>query len=84
MRCWAEKVVRWTLSVALVGVVGWSVGCAKPSRVVVFVPEGEPVQLAEPAKARVYAETSEGRIASDEPVEIPAGWWCLPDPGEGE
>lgn len=50
---------------------------------VVLVPTGEPVQLAEPVKARIYVRTQDGqRIRSDNRVTIPEGYWALPDPGE--
>jgi hypothetical protein len=56
-------------------------GCG--GRRVVIVPQGEPVQLAESVKARVYVTVDGGcRKMSKNKVEIPEGWYCLPDPGE--
>lgn len=53
-----------------------SVGCA--SRVI-LVPHGEPVRLAEPAKAHVWVMDSTGKqVRSQNRVEIPAGWYALP------
>jgi hypothetical protein len=53
-----------------------SSGCA--SRVI-LVPHGEPVRLAEPAKARVWVMDPTGKqVRSQNRVEIPAGWYALP------
>lgn len=51
-------------------------GCA--SRVI-LVPDGEPLLLAEPIKARVLVMSPEGKlIRSQNRVTIPAGWYALP------
>ena len=48
-----------------------------------IVPAGEPVQLAETVKARVYVTVEGGtREMSKNRVVLPEGWYCLPDPGE--
>ena len=53
-----------------------SMGCATK---VILVPEGQPVQLAEPVKAKVYAFDSTGKLVpSSNRVAIPAGWYALP------
>jgi len=52
-------------------------GCVR--RVAVLIPPGEPVQLAEDAKARVYVTIDGKRVRSDNRVTIPEGWWSLPD-----
>jgi hypothetical protein len=53
-----------------------SSGCA--SRVI-LVHHGEPVRLAEPAKARVWVLDPTGKqVRSQNRVEIPAGWYALP------
>jgi hypothetical protein len=57
-----------------------SSGCAKQR--VLLIPPGEPVQLAEPVKARIFVTADGERTESDNRVEIPAGWWALPDPGD--
>ena len=51
-------------------------GCA--SRVI-LVPHGEPVRLAEPARARVFVKDAAGNtVRSQNKVVIPAGWYALP------
>jgi hypothetical protein len=53
-------------------------GCATR---VILVPDGEPVRLAEPVKARVWVIDQKGQsVKSQNRVPIPAGWYALPDP----
>jgi hypothetical protein len=64
----------------LLGLAACASGCGRIR--IIIVPAGEPVQLAEDVKARVFVEVDGKLIQTKEPVTIPAGWWCLPDPGE--
>ena len=48
----------------------------------VLVPDGEPVQLAEPVRAYIYVTVDGERVKGSRRVTLPAGWWCLPDPGD--
>jgi hypothetical protein len=53
-----------------------SMGCATR---VILVPEGQPVMLAEPVRAKVYAFDSKGQLVpSSNRVTLPAGWYALP------
>lgn len=53
-------------------------GCATR---VILVPDGEPVRLAEPVKARVWVVDQKGvSVKSQNRVPIPEGWYALPDP----
>lgn len=46
---------------------------------VILVPDGQPVMLAEPVKARIYAFDSSGKLVpSSNKVVLPAGWYALP------
>ena len=46
---------------------------------VILVPEGQPVMLAEPVRAKVYAFDSKGQLVpSSNRVTLPAGWYALP------
>ena len=69
-----------TLIAILLAASVWLSGCVR--RRVVLVPPGEPVQLAEPAKAHVYVTVEGKRQRSDNRVTLPEGWWCLPEPEE--
>lgn len=53
-----------------------SVGCQTR---VILVPDGQPVMLAEPVKAKVYAFDAAGKLVpSSNKVTLPAGWYALP------
>ena len=46
---------------------------------VILVPDGQPVMLAEPVRAKVYAFDSSGKLVpSSNRVILPAGWYALP------
>jgi hypothetical protein len=48
---------------------------------VLIVPQGTPVQLAEPVKAHVFVVQKDGtKVKSVNRVEIPAGWWAADVP----
>ena len=53
-----------------------SMGCQTR---VILVPDGQPVQLAESVKAKVFAFDSTGKpVPSSNKVVLPAGWYVLP------
>ena len=53
-----------------------SIGCQTR---VSLVPDGQPVQLAESVRAKVYAFDSTGKpVPSSNKVILPAGWYVLP------
>jgi hypothetical protein len=59
-----------------VGLTTTNIGCATK---VLLVPNGTPVRLAEPVKARIFVPDSTGKvIESQNRVTIPAGWYALP------
>ena len=66
------------IAIALVATVSLG-GCV--STKTILIPPGEPVQLAEPVDAYVFVDIDGERMRSDNRVTLPAGWWCLPDPG---
>ena len=45
---------------------------------VILVPNGDPVMLAEPVRARVYAFDKDGKLSGPDKVNLPAGWYALP------
>jgi hypothetical protein len=78
-----RRIPLWKLIAVAVVVIALLSGCGGTRTV--LVPPGEPVQLAEPVKARIYVEVGGQRVRSESPVVLPEGWWCLPDPGpEGD
>ena len=42
------------------------------------MPNGDPVLLAEPVRASVYAFDRDGKLSGPSTVKIPAGWYALP------
>ena len=51
-------------------------GCQQTK--VVLVPSGDPVMLAEPVRARVYAFDKDKKLVGPSKVILPAGWYVLP------
>ena len=45
---------------------------------VVLVPSGDPVMLAKPTKASVYAFDKDKKLVGPSTVVLPAGWYALP------
>ena len=45
---------------------------------VVMVPHGDPVMLAKPVKASVYAFDANKKLVGPSKVTLPAGWYVLP------
>ena len=45
---------------------------------VVLVPSGDPVMLAQPVKASVYAFDADKKLVGPSRVTLPAGWYVLP------
>ena len=53
-----------------------SMGCQTR---VILVPDGQPVQLAEPVRAKVFAFDATGKpVPSSNKVILPTGWYVLP------
>jgi len=51
-------------------------GCQQTK--VVLVPSGDPVMLAKPTTASVYAFDSDKKLVGPSKVVLPAGWYVLP------
>jgi hypothetical protein len=45
---------------------------------VVLVPSGDPVMLAKPTRASVYAFDKDKKLVGPSTVVLPAGWYALP------
>ena len=73
-----HRTLLWMLRLTLLCVLALSAGCVRQR--VVLVPPGDPVQIAEPVQVRVFVTVDGERIMSDNKVELPVGWWALPDP----
>ena len=63
-------------SIVLAALLAMMSGCATR---VILVPNGEPVRLAEPVKAKIFVTDASGKsVESQNRVMIPAGWYALP------
>jgi hypothetical protein len=51
-------------------------GCQQTK--VVLVPSGDPVMLAKPTTASVYAFDADKKLVGPSRVTLPAGWYVLP------
>ena len=51
-------------------------GCQQTK--VILVPSGDPVMLARPTKASVYAVDADKKLVGPSRVTLPAGWYVLP------
>jgi hypothetical protein len=51
-------------------------GCQQTK--VILIPSGDPVMLAEPVRARVYAFDKDNKLSGPSRVTLPAGWYVLP------
>jgi hypothetical protein len=69
--------IRCSIALALIG----SLASCAGTRAVI-VPPNEPVQVAEDAQVRVYVNTKEGRVKSQNKVTIREGQWIVSDPGQ--
>jgi len=73
---------RLMLTATLLCVLGLSAGCGNLVRErVILIPSGEPVQLAECVDVYVYITVGGEKVKTPNRITVPAGWWCLPDPG---
>ena len=70
---------RW-VAVLVVACLAVASGCQRT----VYVPTGEPVRLRATVRAaKVWVLDANGQAIAGT-MDLPAGWYCLPDPGEGQ
>lgn len=55
--------------------------CARV-KTVIFISDGDPVRLREPIKSAPVWVAGDGGVWVPGLIDIPAGWYCLPDPAE--
>lgn len=73
------KQAGWCLALAMMAMLA---GCTTPPAV--YIPAGEPVRIAVTIKrASVEVMLPTGQT-SRRTMDIPAGWYALPDPGDGK
>ena len=73
------KKAGWCL--ALTVLAAWMTGCTAPA---VYVPAGEPVRIAVTIKRATVEVMLPTGQTSRRTMDIPAGWYALPDPDDGK
>jgi hypothetical protein len=66
---------------ALIVLAAWMAGCTTPA---VYVPAGEPVRIAVTIKRATVEVMLPTGQTSRRTMDIPAGWYALPDPDDGK
>jgi hypothetical protein len=64
----------WIAALCTVLALAFASGCART----VLVSEGSPIRTGPNIKGRVYHRTAEGWELSDNCVQVPEGWYCVP------
>ena len=70
-----EKLPRLSRTIWLIALLD-CLGCQMTK--VVLVPSGDPVMLAKPTKASIYAFDANKKLVGPSNVTLPAGWYVLP------
>ncbi len=73
--CNMAKLPRPSKAIWLIGLLT-CLGCQVTK--VALVPSGDPVMLAKPVKASVYAFDANKKLVGPSKVTLPAGWYVLP------
>lgn len=70
-----RRAMRWLIvAVCSALAVAYASGCART----VLVSEGSPIRVGPGMKGRVYHRTADGWEMSDNCVQVPEGWYCVP------
>ena len=70
---------RWVAALVVVGILALS-GCNRT----LYVQPGEPVRLRETIRsAKVWVLDANGKATAGT-MDLPEGWYCMPDPGESQ
>lgn len=70
----APWILTWAAIVFAGLVLGFASGCSRT----VLVPESSPIRIGPETRARVYALDGGEWVLSENRVEIPEGWYCVP------
>lgn len=82
MNCFRNPTRRKTALLAPLCATVFALGCG--STRTVYVRDGEPMRLRQPLpKVKVWVRDKSDKEVPGE-VDIPEGWYALPDPGEPE
>lgn len=67
--------LMWIVTAFAVLVLGLMSGCGSRT---VFIPEDSPIRMGPNARAKVYTLQQGQWILSNNYVQIPEGWYCVP------
>ncbi len=78
-RIFHKKTLKKMKNLDKIFVLALTLMSASCSSRVIYVPNGQPVRLAEPVRAKVWILDSAGnRVKSKNKIIIPEGWYALP------
>ena len=66
--------LTWTAIAFAALALAFASGCSRA----VLVPESSPIRIGPETKARVYTRVGDEWVLSENRVEIPEGWYCVP------
>jgi hypothetical protein len=74
----SHGIVPWTLTWTAIGFAALALAFASGCSRAVLVPESSPVRIGPETKARVYTRAGDEWVLSENRVQIPEGWYCVP------
>lgn len=74
----SSPVLRYLLIATLICFVALALGSASGCSRAVFIPEASPIRVGPDCKTKVYLLINGEWTLSDNKVEIPEGWYCVP------
>ena len=70
--------MRWTLTWTAIAFAALALAFASGCSRTVLVPESSPIRIGPATEARVYTRVGDEWVLSENRVEIPEGWYCVP------
>ncbi len=74
----SHGIVRWTLTWTAIAFAALALAFASGCSRAVLVPESSPIRIGPATEARVYTRVGDEWVLSENRVEIPEGWYCVP------
>ena len=74
----SHGIAPWTLTWTAIAFAALALAFASGCSRAVLVPESSPIRIGPETKARVYTRVGDEWVLSENRVEIPEGWYCVP------
>ncbi len=74
----SHGIAPWTLTWTAIAFAALALAFASGCSRAVLVPESSPVRIGPETKARVYTRVGDEWVLSENRVQIPEGWYCVP------